>query len=31
LAQCLFNVTGWGNLFTCGMVLWCAVTLTNPA
>jgi len=24
LAQCQFNVTGWGIMFICGMVLRCA-------
>jgi len=27
LAQCQFNVTGWGIMFICGMVLRCADTL----
>jgi len=27
LAQCQFNVTGWGIMFICGMVLRCAGTL----
>jgi len=27
LAQCQFNVTGWGMMFICGMVLWCAGAL----
>jgi len=27
LAQCEFNVTGWGIMFICGMVLQCAGTL----
>jgi len=26
LAQCQFKVTGWGIVFICGMVLWCAGT-----
>jgi len=24
LAQCEFKVTGWGIMFLCSMVLWCA-------
>jgi len=27
LAQCQFNMTGWGVMFICGMVLRCAGTL----
>jgi len=27
LPQCQFNVTGWGIMFICSMVLWCAGTL----
>jgi len=27
LAKCQFKVTGWGFMFTCGMVLRCALTL----
>jgi len=27
LAQCQYKVTGWGNMFICGMVLRCAGTL----
>jgi len=27
LSQCQFNVTGWGIMFICGMVLRCAGTL----
>jgi len=27
LAQCKFNVTVWGIMFICGMVLWCAGTI----
>jgi len=27
LAQCQLNVTGWGIMFICGMVLRCAGTL----
>jgi len=27
LAQCQFNVTGWGIMFICSMVLRCAGTL----
>jgi len=27
LAQCQFNVTGWGIMFICGMVLRCASTV----
>jgi len=27
LAQCQFKVIGWGIMFICGMVIWCAGTL----
>jgi len=26
LAQCQYNVTRWGIMFICSMVLWCAGT-----
>jgi len=29
LAQCQFNVTGWGIMFICGMVLRCAGTFNT--
>jgi len=30
LAQCQFNVTGWGIMFSCGMVFRCA-GIIDPA
>jgi len=29
LAHCQFKMTGWGIMFICGMVLWCALTLKH--
>jgi len=28
LTQCQYKVTGWGIMFICGMVFWCAGTLS---